>query len=78
MKHPFINDLSSKTPEELQAAITSLMNKITFAYRTGNSPLIHQLQMAIESYKEAYSVKMDEMMNKQKINTKISIENKTP
>ncbi len=74
MKHPFINDLSNKTLEELQSTITGLMNKITFAYRTGNGPLIHQLQMAIESYKEAYSVKMDEMMNKQKINSKISIE----
>lgn len=74
MKHPFINDLSDKTVDELQTAISGLMNKLTFAYRTGNGPLIHQLNMAIESYKDAYSKKMDEMMGKQKINTKISIE----
>lgn len=74
MKHPFINDLSEKTLEELQTVITGLMNKITFAYRTGNGPLIHQLNMALESYKEAYSKKMDDMMSKQKINAKISIE----
>lgn len=74
MQHPFINNLSEKTLEELQTTITSLMDKLTFAYRTGNGPLIHQLNMALESYKSAYSQKMDEMMNKQKINTKISIE----
>lgn len=74
MKHPFINDLSDKTMDELQTAMSSLNNKLTFAYRTGNGPLIHQLQMAIESYRDAYSKKMDEMMGKQKINSKISIE----
>jgi hypothetical protein len=75
MQHPFINNLSDKTLEELQTTITGLMDKLTFAYRTGNGPLIHQLNMALESYKSAYSQKMDDMMNKQKINTKISIEN---
>jgi hypothetical protein len=74
MKHPFINDLSDKTMDELQTAMSSLNNKLTFAYRTGNGSLIHQLQMAIESYRDAYSKKMDEMMGKQKINSKISIE----
>lgn len=74
MQHPFINNLSEKTLEELQTTITNLMDKLTFAYRTGNGPLIHQLNMALESYKHAYSQKMDDMMNKQKINTKISIE----
>ena len=78
MQHPFINNLSDKTLEELQSTITGLMNKLTFAYRSGNSPLIYQLNMALESYKSAYSQKMDDMMNKQKINTKISIENNSP
>lgn len=74
MKHPFINDLSDKTLDELQSTISGLMTKLTFAYRTGNAPLIHQLNMAVESYREAYAKKMDDMMGKQKINTKISIE----
>lgn len=75
MNHPFINDLTSKTLEELQETISGLMQKLTFAYSIGNGPLIHQLKMALESYNEAYSSKVNEMMNKQKINTKISIEN---
>jgi len=74
MKHPFINDLSDKSLDDLQNVISGLMTKLTFAHRTGNAPLIHQLNMAIESYKDAYSKKMDEMMGKQKISTKISIE----
>lgn len=74
MQHPFINNLSEKTLEELQNTISSLTGKLTFAYRTGNGPLIHQLHMAIESYKAEYMKKMDEMVSKQKIQTKISIE----
>ena len=71
MKHPFINDLSDKTIEELQTAIESLTNKLNYAYRTGNSPLMHQLQMVIESYREQISKKMDEIFKKQNIKTQI-------
>ena len=74
MKHPFINDLSDKTIEELQTAIESLTNKLNFAYRTGNSPLIHQLQMVMESYREQASKKMDEIFKKQNIKTNVNIE----
>lgn len=74
MQHPFINDLSDKSLEELQTTISSLTGKLTFAYRMGNGALIHQLQMALESYKTEYSNKMDELIKKQKIQTKISIQ----
>lgn len=74
MRHPFISDLSDKSLEELQTTISALTNKLTFAYRTGNASLIHQLQMAINTYKSEYSKKMDELMNKQKIKTKVNIE----
>jgi tRNA(Ile2) C34 agmatinyltransferase TiaS len=74
MEHPFINDLSDKTLEELQESITSLNNKLTFAFRTGNGPLIHQLQMAIESYRNQHRKKMDEIFSKQKLNNQINIE----
>lgn len=74
MEHPFINDLSDKTLEELQDTISNLNNKLTFAYRTGNGPLIHQLNMAIESYRNQHRKKMDEIFAKQKLNTTINIE----
>lgn len=74
MRHPFINDISDKSLEELQTTISNLMNKLTFAYKMGNGPMIHQLQLAISTYKEEYSKKMDALMGKQKIGTKVSIE----
>lgn len=73
MEHPFINNLSDKTLEELQNTISDLTNKLTFAYRTGNGPLINQLQMALSSYKNEYSKKMDEMMGKHNFQKKINI-----
>lgn len=76
MEHPFINNLGDKSLEELQNTISSLTTKLTFAYRTGNSPLIQQLTMAIESYKAAYTKKMDELIKKQKIQTSIKVEKK--
>jgi hypothetical protein len=76
MTHPFITDLSNLSLEELQNKISELMNKLNFAYRTGNGPLINQLLMVIDSYKQEYSKKMDELIKKQNIQTKINIEKK--
>lgn len=74
MKHPFINDLSNKSLEELQEAMTSLTNKLTFAHRTGNGPLIHQLQMVIESYRAEASLRLDDVLKKQNIQSKVNIQ----
>lgn len=75
MEHPFLNkrDLEDKSLEQLQEAIAGLMNKLTFAYRTNNGPLIHQLQMVVETYRNQHSKKMDEIFEKQKLTTKINI-----
>lgn len=77
MLHPFINNLSDKSLEDLQSAITGLMTKLNFAYRTNNGPLIHQISMALESYKTEYAKKMDEAFKKQKIASKINIQKDT-
>ncbi len=76
MQHPFISNLSDKSLEELQKTLSDLTGKLTFAYRMGNGALIHQLNMAIDSYRTAYNDKMNEMIKAQKINTKISIDKK--
>lgn len=75
MEHPFINkkELEEKTIEQLQDSISGIMSKLTFAYRTGNGPLIHQLQMVLESYRNQQMKKMDEVFEKQKLNTRINI-----
>jgi hypothetical protein len=74
MEHPFISSLADKTVEELQETISSLTSKLTFAHRTGNRPLINQLNMAMESYKKEYSKKMDEMVKKKDLDNKINIQ----
>lgn len=77
MEHPFINDISDKSIEDLQEAITSLNNKLRFAYSNGNSAMIHQIQMVLESYRSQLSKKMDELFSKQKLNTTINIQSES-
>lgn len=76
MEHPFLDRkaLSEKTLEELQTALTGLMNKLTFAHRTGNRALIDQLHMVIESYRTEASKKLDEVMKKQNLQNQVSIQ----
>jgi hypothetical protein len=74
MEHPFISSLSDKTLEELQAAITDLNNKLSFAYRMQNSAMINQLLMVLDSYKAEHGRKMDALLKKQGDKTKINIE----
>jgi hypothetical protein len=76
MEHPFLDRkvLSEKTLEEIQTALTGLMNKLTFAHRTGNRPLINQLEMVIESYRTEASKKLDEVMKKQNLHNQVSIQ----
>lgn len=74
MQHPFISSLSDKSLEDLQNTLTELNKKLGFAYRMQNGPMVHQLQMVIESYKTEYNKKMDELMKKQNIKTGIQVE----
>jgi hypothetical protein len=74
MQHPFINNLSDKSLEDLQTAISDLTKKLNFAYSMQNGPMIHQLSMVLESYKKEYGIKMDSIMKKQNIQSTISVE----
>jgi hypothetical protein len=80
VEHPFLSstDLKDKTIEEIQDAMSNLMNKLTFAYRTQNGPLIHQLQMVLESHRTQYYKKMDDIFAKQKLNNQINIQSDRP
>jgi hypothetical protein len=76
MEHPFVkqSDLKELSLEQLQEKMATLTQNLTFAYRTGNGALIHQVQMMLESYKTQYKVRMDELFEKQNIKNKINIE----
>ena len=64
MEHPLIGDLSELKIEELQNKISELNKRMAFAYRTGNQPLINQLNMVLEAYNREYSRKMAKLMPK--------------
>lgn len=76
MEHPFVkqSDLKELTLEQLQEKMEALSKNLTFAYRTGNTTIIHQVQMLLESYRTQQKIRMDELFEKQNIRNKISIE----
>ncbi len=74
MEHPFIHNLSDKSLEELQDTMSDLMKKLSFAYQMQNSPMIHQINMVLESYRAEHRKKMDELIKKQLGKTVIKVE----
>lgn len=75
MQHPFINDLSNKSLEDIQTTLQGLYSKLNFAYRMQNHALIQQVNMAIESYKAEQNKRLDDIYKKQNIGNRINISN---
>lgn len=75
MQHPFINDLSDKSLEDLQTTLQGLYTKLNFAHRMQNQSLVQQVSMVIESYKSECNKRMDEIYKKQNIDSRIKISN---
>lgn len=73
MQHPFINDLSQLTVDELQEKITNLTGKLTFSSRMNNSSMSNQILMVLDSYQTEYNARMDAMYKKQNIQNTIRI-----
>ena len=67
MEHPFLdpNEIKKMKLEEIQNKITELTKKLTIAYQSGNDYLVHQVQMALETYNNAQQEKLREMMPKE-------------
>lgn len=65
MEHPLISDAADLSLDELQARITDLTKKLAWAQRH-NQHLGAQINMAIESYRAAYQLKMDEIERNQR------------
>lgn len=49
--HPLSPDLTKLTDEELHKNNSDLQNKMTFAYRMGQTDMIGQLQLILEDYR---------------------------
>ena len=67
MEHPFLNpqDIEQLKLEEIQNKISELTKKLTIAYQTGNMYLVHQVEMALETYNNAQMAKLKSMMPKE-------------
>ena len=74
MEHPFIASLDHMTHEQLLEKISDIRRKLNFAYQIQNQQLINQLRMAMESYNNAYSKKMNEMFAKQNIGNAVKVD----
>ena len=79
MFHPFVDleQLKTKNADDLQKTIGDLYKKLTYAQRTQNSALSHQIMMVIESYNHIYRTKMDELMANKNLNAQIQIDKKS-
>ena len=65
MEHPLISNANGLSLDDLQSRITDLTKKLSWAQRH-NQHLAAQLSMAIESYRAAYQLKMDEITRNQR------------
>ena len=67
MEHPFldVNEIKEMKLEEIQNKISELTKKLMIASQTGNDYLVHQVQMALETYNNAQMVKLKQMMPKE-------------
>jgi hypothetical protein len=77
MKHPFTPDLANETTEQLSEKISTLNNRMSWAFRMGKHDMVRQMQMVLEGYRSEYQKRMEEQWNKktggQSLDKKIDI-----
>ena len=64
MSHPLTGNLEKLSDSDLQKKITELGKRLTFAYQTGNSHVINQIEMLMEDYREESRKRDYERMKK--------------
>lgn len=64
MEHPLIGSLTHLSLEELGKKVAELTKKLSIAQQTGNQHLCSQLRMAIETYKNTYSQRLQDSYKK--------------
>jgi hypothetical protein len=65
MEHPLISNLDDVTIEDLGKKISELSKKLAIAQRTGNGYLCDQIRMAMNTYQNKHSQKLQEMYKKE-------------
>jgi hypothetical protein len=68
MEHPGVSVTQIKEElnlEEIQTKLSELNKRLSFAYRSGNQPLVNQLTMVLECYQRAQREILDEMFGQE-------------
>lgn len=75
VNHPFVQDLSNKTMEELLESISKLQKQQQFMFKMGKADLVNQINMIINSYRTEYQKRQKELWDKksQGLDKKIDI-----
>lgn len=63
MEHPFVNDLSSKSLEELTDAVNKLNKNMAYAARSGKYAMADQIRMVLESYRAEVNKQQRELLD---------------
>jgi hypothetical protein len=70
MGHPLTPDLSKFNLDELNAKYGELLKRVTFAYRSGNSDMVYQLQLLMEDYQNEIQVRNAKALQDMEKNSK--------
>lgn len=75
VNHPFVQNLSNKTMEELLESISKLQKQQQFMFKMGKAELVNQINMIINSYRSEYQKRQKELWDKkpQSLDKKIDI-----
>jgi hypothetical protein len=75
MEHPLIGNIDDMTIDELSAKVSELSNKLNIAAGMGNAHLCDQIRMALETFRNKYSEKLQDSYKKQQ-DAKINFDDK--
>lgn len=64
MEHPLIGKTNDLTLDQLSERVNDLSKKLTIAQRTGNAHLCNQIRMALETFQNAYQIRLRETSDK--------------
>jgi hypothetical protein len=76
MEHPLIGNIDDMTIDELSAKVSELSNKLNIAAGMGNAHLCDQIRMALETFRNKYTNKLQDSYKKQEEASHINFDDK--
>jgi hypothetical protein len=66
MEHPLIHNVESLEDRDISEKISELNKKLSMARKLGNSYLVGQIVMALESYQQVHARRIQKLTNQDK------------